>query len=154
MRLGSVSVCVKYCLWNPKKPLSCSRTVFSCKRRYWRRIHPPVGDTQWPLVVHQGIANVTKEKAEMLGGEREWEERSEWQRSWFVFIDQLQNKAYLSRLDNGCRQRYLCEFFGLVFFLLCFFPLWWVCFLLHVSASQSYRQDRTQREAKKEEAYP
>lgn len=40
----------------------------------------------------------------------------------------------------------------IIFFL--FFPLSWVCFLLHASASQSYRQDRTQREAKKEEAYP
>lgn len=29
-----------------------------------------------------------------------------------------------------------------------------VRFLLDASASQSYRQDRTQREAKKEEAYP
>lgn len=32
---------------------------------------PPIGDMEWPLVVCQGITNVTKEKAEMLGGGRQ-----------------------------------------------------------------------------------
>lgn len=66
-----MSVCVKYCPWNPKELLARSLTVFPVVRKVSTARSPPEGGTQWPLVVHQGIANVTKEKAEMLGGERE-----------------------------------------------------------------------------------
>lgn len=75
----------------------------------------------------------------MLGGGREYEETSEWQRSWLVFIDQLQNKAYLFRIYNGFRQQYLCELsFSFFFFFFSSFD-WFVFCLMAVPHSPTGR---------------